>query len=298
MDRLFFIVNPTAGAGLAEQGFAKVCERLDSLGIDYGFERTRGAGHATELAKEALARGETRIISVGGDGTANEVAQAMAGSGAVMGLLPFGTGNDLAKALNLPTEPMAALDVLLLDKPRAMDAGLANGRLFLNVAGLGFDVDVLVNTDEYKKRFHGMLPYLMGIAKSLIGLQPLSLTLGDGQRTWREEATIISVGNGTHFGGGMNVLPFADPFDGLFDVSLVRRVSRLRFLQLLPLFIKGRHTDRPEVEYFRTKSLTVECSPEYRLNCDGEVGLSTPVTFTLLEGAISMLTGEFPEAHK
>ena len=124
-----------------------------------------------------------------------------------------------------------------------------------NVSGFGFDVDVLLKHEKYKKRFKGMLPYLLGIVDALTHLRTLHLTLHDGERVWKKDALIVSVGNGAYIGGGMKATPFADPFDGLFEVSVVSSISRAKFLRLLPSFIKGEHTGLPEVEYFRTKEL-------------------------------------------
>ena len=289
MKRLYFIVNPVAGAGRAGSGFRQICGELDRRGMDYGFEFTRGPGHGAALAKEALSRGEEYIIAAGGDGTVGEVASAMAGSGRIMGILPLGTGNDFSKALGLCTDPLGALDTVLQDNPVPTDAGMANDRLFVNVAGMGFDVDVLLNVDKYKEKFRGMLPYLIGIAKSLMGLRSLHLTIDDGERKFSRDVTIISVGNGTHFGGGMNVTPHADPRDGLLDICIVRKVSKLRFMRLLPLFIKGRHTHRKEVEYFRAKEIFVECDKPCIIDCDGELINSTPVRFRILPGALNLL---------
>ncbi|MBQ6704077.1 MAG: diacylglycerol kinase family lipid kinase [Clostridia bacterium] len=289
MERLYFIVNPTAGADRAGDAFKEVCTMLDEMNMDYSFDYTQYKGHATELAVDAVKRGEKYIVSVGGDGTLNEVAQGLVHTDSVLGVLPFGTGNDLAKALKIPTDPREALTILLLESPKAMDVGVANDRMFFNVSGFGFDVDVLLATDKYKKRFRGMIPYLLGIVHSLAHLRTLHLTIKDDGRVWDREALIIAVGIGTHFGGGMNVLPMSDPFDGLFDVCIVKKLGILKFIRLLPLFIKGRHAGLKEVEYFRTDHLEVTCPEHSLINYDGELSSDTPVTFRLLPGALNIL---------
>lgn len=289
MERMYFIVNPTAGASRADDSFKKIQAMLDEINMDYSFDYTQYKGHATELAVDAVKRGEKYIVSVGGDGTLNEVAQGLVNTSAVLGVLPFGTGNDLAKALHLPTDPREALTVLLLDSPRQMDVGIANDRMFFNVSGFGFDVDVLIATDKYKKHFHGMIPYLLGIVHSLAHLRTLHLTVNDNGRQWDREALLIAVGIGTHFGGGMNVLPLSDPFDGLFDVCIVKKLGIGKFIRLLPLFIKGGHAGFDEVEYFRTDHLEVSCPEHSLINYDGELSSDTPVTFRLLPGALNIL---------
>ena len=289
MERLYFIVNPTAGADRAGDSFNEVRAMLDDMNMDYSFDYTHYKGHATELAVDAVKGGEKYIVSVGGDGTLNEVAQGLVNTDAVLGVLPFGTGNDLAKALKIPTDPREALTVLLLESPRRMDVGIANDRMFFNVSGFGFDVDVLLATEKYKKRFRGMIPYLLGIVHSLTHLRTLHLNIKDDGREWQRDALLISVGIGTHFGGGMNVLPLSDPFDGLFDVCIVKKLSVLKFIRLLPVFIKGGHTGYKEVEYFRTDRLEVSCPEHSLINYDGELSSDTPVTFRLLPGALNIL---------
>jgi len=293
---MFFIVNPIAGSGRAQSKFARVREILDAMGVDYSYELTRYKGHALDIARQAVERGEKLIVSVGGDGTVNEVAEALCGADAVLGLLPFGTGNDLARPLGIPTDPEDALNVLLAGTPRRMDAGMVNSRFFLNVSGIGFDVEVLINTERYKKKFNGMFPYLLGILRSIFHPRTLHLTLRANGREWQRNALILSVGNGTHIGGGMKAVPNADPFDGLLDISTAEVMSIPRFIALLPGFIKGTHIRRKEMEYFRTEELFVECPEMCLANIDGEVepvcaegAEQTAITFRVLPKAVQIL---------
>ena len=267
MDKLHFIVNPVAGGTRAIDKFGAVKGMLDDMRFPYTYEFTQCKGHGRELARAAAEHGEKYIIAVGGDGT----------------------WNDMVKVLGIPTEPREALNVILADRPRAMDVGYVNDKFFVNVSGFGFDVDVLLKHEKYKKRFKGMLPYLFGIVDALTHLRTLHLTLHDGERVWKKDALIVSVGNGAYIGGGMKATPFADPFDGLFEVSVVSSISRAKFLRLLPSFIKGEHTGLPEVEYFRTKELYVECPEECLINYDGELGSGMPVRYKIIPGAVKML---------
>ncbi len=289
MDKLHFIVNPIAGGTSAIDKFGAIKGMLDDMGFPYTYEFTQCKGNGRELARAAAERGERYIIAVGGDGTVNEVASGLIGTGAVMGILPFGTGNDMVKVLGISSDPREALNVILADRPRAMDAGYVNDKFFLNVSGFGFDVDVLLRHEKYKKHFNGMLPYLFGIVDALAHLRTLHLTLRDGKRVWKKDALIVSVGNGAYIGGGMKATPFADPFDGLFEVSVVSSISKTKFLRLLPLFIQGKHTGLAEVEYFRTKELYVECPEKCLINYDGELGSGMPARFRIIPGAINML---------
>lgn len=289
MDRLYFIVNPISGAGRGRRDFARVEALLRTRGVAYEAVYTERPRHAIALAEAALAAGERCVVAVGGDGTVNEVASVLANTGVVMGVLPFGTGNDLARVAGFPDDPEAAVDALLTGHIRPMDAGMANDRFFLNVSGFGFDVDVLQNTERYKERYNGMLPYLLGIVRSLSHLKRFTITLSHDGQEESFKSILVTVGNGQYMGGGMHALPTADLYDGLFDVIAIHNLSLPRFLFLLPRFIKGTHMGHPIVHHFRTAKLTVACDTPRILNMDGELGSSTPVTFRMLPGAIPML---------
>ena len=166
---------------------------------------------------------------------------------------------------------------------------MANDRFFLNVSGFGFDVDVLMNTEQYKEKYNGMLPYLLGIVRTLSHLRRLHITVEHDGITESFTSVLVSVGNGQYFGGGMHAMPTADLYDGLFDVIVVKDLSLLHFISLLPCFIKGKHMGNPVVHHFRTAELTVTSEEPCVLNMDGELGSGTPVTFRLLPGALPML---------
>ena len=256
MDKLYFIVNPISGSGRGRRDFARVEALLRERGAAYEAVYSEHPGHAVALARAAVEAGERCIIAVGGDGTVNEVASVLVNTGVVMGVLPFGTGNDLARVAGFPEDPEAAVDTLLAGRTRRMDAGMANDRFFLNVSGFGFDVDVLVNTERYKEKYNGMLPYLLGIVRTLSHLRRLHLTVTHDGVSESFTGVLVTVGNGQYFGGGMHAVPSADLYDGLFDVLVIKNLSLLRFISLLPCFIKGKHMGNPVVHHFRTAELS------------------------------------------
>ena len=287
--RPYFIVNPTAGAGKTAEAFERLCAFLDSRGAEYGYVMTERADQSTELAEAAYASGERFIVAVGGDGTINEVVSAVYSKpDVIMGICPFGTGNDFARVLGLPSDPEAAAEVLLNGSPVPVDMGMAGEKPFANVAGLGFDVNVVINTEKYKGRYRGMLPYLLGIVKALIPLRSIPVKLTADGETIEEDVLICAVGNGSHFGGGMAVLPNADARDGLFDVCVVKKISLPHLLALLPLFIKGKHINKKPVRCFRASEVRVECG-RTPIQLDGELGEYAPVTFRILPGALRIM---------
>ncbi len=152
LSDLHLIWNPVAGNGAAVSAYQLVTDTLAERGIPFTSEKSEYAGNATELAKAAVENGAKKIVVLGGDGTIREVAIAMMNTNIPLGIISCGTGNDIIRALQIPNEPLAALDIALNGQVRDMDAAMANDLLYFNVAGFGFDVDVLRYVEIYKKR--------------------------------------------------------------------------------------------------------------------------------------------------
>lgn len=286
-----FIVNPVAGTSLCEKQFAEAEEQLKAAGAEYTVRFSEYPGHSVELAKQALAEGRRFIVAVGGDGTVNEIASVLAGVPEVkFGILPFGTGNDLASALGIPTEPKAAAELILNGKAAPCDIGAANGRIFANICGLGFDVDVLRSVDKHKKGHQGMLPYLIGIMDALRHRTKVHarITL-DGGETMELDAMMITICNGTRFGGGIRIAPEAKADDGLFDVCIIKWIKLHTVLHLLPKAINGKHLGKKPVLYMRAKKVEVVTSEELLCETDGETVLTTPLKCEIIPGALNIV---------
>ncbi len=294
MSNMHFIVNETACSGECGIRFKKVEKLLKEKGIAYTAVKTEHRGHGTELARFAVSRGEKLITAVGGDGTVREVATALVNTDAVLGILPFGTGNDIVKTLKIPTDIESALCVLLNGRARRVDCGKANDSYFFNVAGIGFDVDVLVETERFKRKRKGILPYFLGIMSAVIHRKeiPMKITLDGAEKT--DELLMLDVANGIYYGGGMKVAPDASPFDGAFDVIMVKYPSLIRFLTLLPKFINGSYIKSREITVCRAKSVYVELEngDELPIQTDGEIDDVTPVRISIERGAVNIILSE------
>ena len=283
MGELHIIWNPVAGNGLAKKAFETVTKELDARGIPYTSAKSEYPGHSAELARTALANGEKKIVALGGDVTVREVASGLFQSDAHIGVIPCGTGNDISRPLGIPTDPLKALEIVLKGDVRRMDAAMANEELYFNVAGFGFDVDVLDYTEIYKKRTHnGSWAYLKGLLRAIAGRKHrmTKITWPEGEA--EKNVLIIAAGNGTHFGGGMKVTPEADPFDGLLDICIIHDVPLFAMFTVLPRFMKGKHLHTKYVTYFKTTELTAICEPASRIEVDGEVMQGAPITFRIL----------------
>jgi len=268
-------------------------ERLAAQGFSFTVKMTERPGHATELAREAMGEGHGCIVALGGDGTVREVAMALLHTSAVMALLPCGTGNDFARALRIPSKPEAALEIVMRGRDARIDTGLANGACFINVAGFGFDVDVLDASEMFKKKgLGGKLAYWRGILYCLrkLKLRKTSIT-ADGQ-TLQRNVMIMAAGNGTHFGGGMHITPRADPADGLLDVCIVHDIGKLKVLGMLPRLQAGTHLSSRSVTYLKAREITAVCEPPSRAQTDGEVLEHTPVVFRALPASLTVRVSE------
>ena len=290
LSDLHLIWNPVAGNGAAVRAYQLVTDALAERGIPFSSEKSEYAGNATELAKAAVENGAKKIVVLGGDGTIREVACALMHTNVPLGIISCGTGNDIIRALKIPNDPLAALDIALDGEVREMDAAMANDLLYFNVAGFGFDVDVLRYVEIYKKRMkNGSLAYMRGLLTALLRLNSRKTKISWPEGSMEAEVLIIAAGNGTHFGGGMKVTPKADPFDGLLDICVINNVSKLNAYLILPKFLKGEHLTTKYVTYFKTTELTAVCEPASLLDVDGDILPGTPVTFKILPKAIRVV---------
>ena len=223
---LYIIANETSGSGAGTAALKRTCDLLREKGLPFRMDRTEAPGHATRLADAAVSAGESEIICLGGDGTISEVVRGLAGRFATLYFVPCGTGNDFVKVLNLPKDPIAALEAQLSGTPRKIDIGRLNETWFINVSGSGFDVEVLRQAARFKRLGKGLLPYLLGIFAALKSFRALPVEITLDGKTEKTEVTIVPVGNGCYIGGGMKAVPHAVPDDGLFDVVVAKRFSR------------------------------------------------------------------------
>ena len=280
------ICNPTAGNGRAKKIGEMTREKLEAKGIPFRLFWTEHPGHAAILAKEASEAGVDTVLSVGGDGTAFEAAQGLAGSDTALGLIPAGTGNDFAKALGSPKTPEAALEFVLSHPPKKTDAGEINGRMFINEIGTGFDVSVLDYAEKAKKYCRGLMPYLYGVLQTMFRFHSISVTYSiDGKPSVTQEAFVVAVANGGMIGGGIPIAPEAKVDDGLFDFLIIGKIRKRNLLPRLIGLMRGKIMSFPETTFVRASSI-VFSSPKMRVNIDGEIVNESQVIARILPNAL------------
>ena len=283
------ITNPTAGGGRAEIILKGVCELLETRAISYRVKMTESEEHATRLAREAALSGCEAIVAVGGDGTLCEIAAGLAERSVPLYFVPCGTGNDFVRVLNFPADPLEALIAQLDGEKIQLDMATVNGKGFLNVAGSGFDVDVLREVIRFKHVGKGLLPYLLGLISALRHFHAFDaeLTLDTGE-VLKESFTIISIANGRFFGGGMKVAPLAEVTDGLLDVMIIRGLPKFAVPFLLPLFITGLHAKLPSICRIRRCQRVRLFCPGMTFNMDGELHQMDEADVRILPGHLTI----------
>ncbi len=283
------MVNPDAGGGRGRRLAARWEAALAAAGASVLRRDTSGPGQATLLARGLLEEGVDSLAACGGDGTVHEVVQVVAGTACPLAVAPGGRGNDLARALGIPADPGALARMVLAGATRRLDVGTAGGRRFLSVATLGFDAAVSARAAQGIWGLRGLAAYIAAVLLTLARFRPPSVDVRGARNAYCGRILLVATANTPMYGGGMQIAPGAAPDDGLFRVCLIREVTRLTVLRLLPLAIAGRHTDHPAVEMWDTPFLEVEADPPSVLYADGEPLGRTPARLEILPGALHML---------
>lgn len=272
---------------------------LQALGGAVAHGITAAAGDEARLTTEALGRGFRRIVAVGGDGTWSNVGNAIIRSGvdAALGLVPAGTGCDLAKSLGVPARDLAGCARIARDgHSRRIDAGRIEDRYFLNVAGFGFDIAVI--EDSWKVRYLGgdlgedSVLYLYCALRQLHRFPgfPVSLAV-DGEAPSRREMLMLVVANARIFGGGFKIAPEADLADGRLDVVSFANMPLLRRLSIMGRLLRGTHAGAPEVASRRGRRLDLrfDAPPAYETDGEWHRAASADLTIEAVPGALRVL---------
>lgn len=287
------IINPTAGRGRAGKQVPEIRRLLGAKAESWVWLYTQKRGDGEHLARAAAEAGTPLVVAVGGDGTLHEVVNGVLGTTATVGLIPFGTGNDLARALGLFGDFPTACRALTEGVTKRIDVGVIEGlgtggpRHFLVLTGTGFDARTAQTVNAGIRGLSGPLAYVWGAILTLKDFTPFHLTLTlDDEKPRHTEAMFVSFANAETTGGGMRIAPGATVDDGCLDICLVETVSKPTLLFQLSQVFSGKHVNHPAVTMLRASSLTVDADPPQPLLIDGEVCGTTPATVKLLPGAL------------
>ncbi len=285
------LVNPAAGRGRSRRAGAVAAELLRNSGVTVREFVSTSIDDAEAFARRVVRDGYDALVVCGGDGIVHVALQAVAGTGTALGVIPAGSGNDFARAAGLPLRNVpAAVSAVRGGRTVAMDLGCVAGRWFGTVLASGFDSRVADRMNAMRW-VRGSTRYHAAMVAELAAFRPLPFVLEmDGVR--RElEAMLVAVGNGSTYGGGMRICPDARTDDGLLDVTVITRLSRVKLVRLFHRVYPGTHVERREVLTFRCAEITVS-APEVSGYADGEFIDQLPVTCTVRRGAVRVLVPE------
>lgn len=285
MTNTVVILNPVAGSPETLRDWQA---RVESIAHDCPIRVIAHPGEAEALARNAVEEGFVRIVAAGGDGTVNHVANGIAGTNAALGLLPLGTVNVFAMELGLPAHNLQVCWSIIEDgNMRLVDLPNANGKHFVQLAGVGLDAQVVKETSLAFKRSFGPLSYLISAAQ-IAARKPPKLFI-ESENAPVEEASFVLIGNGRLYGGPFPFFKHAVLDDGLFDVVVFKRLGYLEIMKYLQDVVFSSNIRAPEVEYFQTQRLRVTSEQDVPVELDGELAGNCPVEVRIQKKALQVL---------
>ncbi len=299
--RIALIANPVSGRRRAVGAANQARERFSAAGWEAPLQLTQGAGDATRLAREAAAAGCDAVFACGGDGSLSEVMRGLLDTGVPAGVVPAGTGNDLARAIGLSRDARQAADQLIAGGPAAIDLMEVNaGALWaLNVIGIGFDARVCARINRRHRILGGLSAYLIAVAQELVWYRPTEVELCVDGEQWQGRVLLLAIANATSYGAGMRISPTSQIDDGLLDVVVVEHISRIEFLRSFPRVLAGTHLTHPAVRAWRGEAITVRTPQPCPFLADGDLHGETPLTVRVAPGRGRLwLPGVVPSARR
>ncbi|OLC52637.1 MAG: hypothetical protein AUH85_16520 [Chloroflexi bacterium 13_1_40CM_4_68_4] len=288
-ERALAIVNPVAGKGKGARIALGLASELAAAGLHVDIVSTPGPGEAARLASHAVEEGYERVLAVGGDGTANEVANGLVDTPVALGLYPIGSGNDFARALGYPRKRKKIAAFLAQARPRRIDVGEVNGRVFLNAAGVGIDGHVAERIIASARVVGPTLGYFVGALVSIATYRPRPMRVTIDGTTRDGKMLVVVAANGTHFGSGMHVAPSAKLDDGLLDIVVGGDLGRWASLVALAKLYRGTHVDGRTILGFRASALDVELTEPLPMQADGEASRASALHVRIRPRALTVL---------
>ncbi|MPZ61829.1 MAG: YegS/Rv2252/BmrU family lipid kinase [Propionibacteriales bacterium] len=282
---LALLVNPTSGRRMGARAAREAATVLRGHGHLVRELVGEDAGEAAYLAAMALRQGIDGLVVVGGDGMVHLAVQLLAGTDVPLGVVPVGSGNDMARTLGVPRHNVrAAAELVAAGRTRAMDLGGAAGTYFATVLACGFDskVNERVNAMQWPR---GQMRYNLATVAELRTFEPIGFTLElDGVRR-EEEAMLVAVGNGPTYGGGLRICEGAEIDDGVLDVVIIKPVPKIELVRTYPKLFRGTHVHHPQYERIRVSQVSLAAAG-ISAYADGEVFGALPLTLDVAPGAL------------
>jgi YegS/Rv2252/BmrU family lipid kinase len=254
--KYIFILNPRAGRKKnARNHVDLIDDYMRNSNHDYEFAFTTCAGDATHIAQKSASDGFDIIVAMGGDGTVNEVASGLIHSKGALGIIPSGSGNGIARSLDIPLELEKNIPFLIDPQIITMDVGKVNGKFFIGISGTGFDAVIGQKFQEFGVR--GPIPYFMIGVKEYMQYHPQKYLIEVEQEKFSCEALLIAVANTKQYGNGAIIAPQADPTDGLLDVCIIQNLNPVGSIKLVPMLFKGNIDQCKSITFKKCKTMKI-----------------------------------------
>lgn len=291
--RARLIYNPTSGREAFKSNLPSILDTLERGGYEVSTFMTHAQNEATEAAKQACLDEFDYVFAAGGDGTINEVINGLSimENRPTLGILPSGTTNDLARALNLPRDWKKSCEIINQRNAIPMDVGLAGSGYFINIAGCGRMTEITYEVSSKLKTHLGQLAYYVKGLEKLPRLKPIHLDITSPDFDYEGKAMLCLIANSNSVGGFEKLAPQASLNDGVFDVILVKPCTLPELVHLATMAVRGEHLQSDRVIYFQTDLLTVQSPETVELNLDGEYGGVLPQSFRCLKHHLNVLVG-------
>jgi diacylglycerol kinase (ATP) len=284
MKRARIIYNPTSGREILKRNLPEILEKLEIAGYETSAHATTCAGDATIAAKLAVERQYDVVIAAGGDGTIHEVVNGLAEQDyrPRLGILPAGTTNDFARALHIPRDIGAALDIITKGDLIPVDIGKINEKYFINIAGGGRITELTYEVPSKLKTMLGQLAYYLKGMEMIPSIKASDLTLEYDGKLFEGEAMLFLVGLTNSIGGFEKLAPDSSINDGLFSLLILKKINLADFIRISTLALRGEHINDPNVIYTQANHIKVRSNEKVQVNLDGEFGGLLPAEFSNL----------------
>lgn len=279
VKQAMLIVNPSSGKEKGAEYTDQALSTMTKMGYETELRETKGEGDAMHFAREACDRKLDFVAAMGGDGTINEAINGMAEQEhrPLFGLIPLGTVNDFARALNIPLDPEEAIAILEHQHSRRIDVGKINDRYFINIVAVGALAEASFSTPVEQKTKLGPLAYILEGLKKMKEKQPFELRVQSEEGVWEGEALLMLVALTNSVGGFETIAPEAEVNDGMLHVLIIKDIALPQFLLLLPKIMTGDLGKSEHVEYLKVPALEASSTYEMIANIDGDEGDKLPI---------------------
>lgn len=290
------IINPSSGKEMASEFEGKIKEVLKADYPNLVILHTEAKGDATRFAKKAGQEGFDLVVTLGGDGTVNETVNGLAEfeKSPILGIIPMGTVNDLARSLDIPLDPEKAIELLTQGKQKKIDIGQVNGQYFSNILGIGKASKAVHDVDSEEKSKLGALAYVKAIASEILEDHVFPVKIEMDKQDWEGNVAVVLVGLIDSLGGIKSIVSDVEKGDGYFHIFAIKRLNVSKLINMAPALISGAIKKSDNVEYFKSKTIKIKTlnNLKQESDFDGEQGPDLPLELKILPRRIAVICNE------